>query len=90
MTFFAWRMKDQENISQIDQYVIDFVRRLRIENSLLQDDIAVILGTTKSFISNAESSNHRAKYNLRHIDKLANHFNISPKEFLPHKSLLTD
>ena len=81
-------MKDQENISQIDQYVIDFVRRLRTEHNLLQDDIAAILGTTKSFISNAESNNHRAKYNLRHIDMLANHFDISPQEFLPKKSSL--
>ena len=80
-------MKDQENISPIDQYVIDFVRRLRTEHHLLQDDIAAILGTTKSFISNAESNNHRAKYNLRHIDKLAAYFNLSPKEFLPEKSL---
>ncbi|REA58212.1 XRE family transcriptional regulator [Dyadobacter luteus] len=80
-------MKDQENISPIDQYVIDFVRRLRTEHNLLQDDVAAILGTTKSFVSNAESNNHRAKYNLRHIDKLANYFNISPQQFLPEKSL---
>ncbi|MBE9465502.1 helix-turn-helix domain-containing protein [Dyadobacter subterraneus] len=80
-------MKDQENIAGIDQYVIDFIRRLRSERSLLQEDIAGILGTTKAFISNAESNNHRAKYNLRHIDKLASHFNLSPKDFLPEKSL---
>lgn len=80
-------MKDQENIAGIDQYVIDFVRRLRTERNLLQEDIAGILGTTKAFISNAESINHRAKYNLRHIDKLAQFFNLSPKDFLPEKSL---
>lgn len=81
-------MKDQENIGKIDQYVIDYVRELRIVNNLLQDDIASILGTTKAFISNAESTNHRAKYNLKHIDKLAHYFKLSPKDFLPENSLL--
>lgn len=80
-------MKDQENIAGIDQYVIDFIRRLRMDRSLLQEDIASILGTTKAFISNAESSNHRAKYNLRHVDKLADYFDLSPRDFLPEKSL---
>jgi transcriptional regulator with XRE-family HTH domain len=81
-------LRTQENIGKIDQYVIDYVRNLRTVNNLLPDDIASILGTTKAFISNAESTNHRAKYNLKHINKLAHYFGLSPKDFLPEKSLL--
>ena len=80
-------MKDQDNIGRIEQYVIDYVRELRVTNNLLQEDIASILGTTKAFISNAESTNHRAKYNLKHIDKLAHYFNLSPRDFLPETPL---
>ena len=85
--YFVPSMKDQDNIGRIEQYVIDYVRELRVTNNLLQEDIASILGTTKAFISNAESTNHRAKYNLKHIDKLAQYFNLSPRDFLPEKTL---
>lgn len=76
-------MRDQDNIRPIDQYVIDFVRKLRIENSLSQKELANILGVSKSFVSNVESSNHRAKYNVAHINILAHYFELSPREFLP-------
>lgn len=80
-------MKDQENISQIDQYVIDYVRNLRIQKNLTQDGLASILGVGKSFISNAESLNHRAKYNLTHINALADYFNMKLADFLPDKPI---
>ena len=78
-------MKDQEYIDAIDQFVIDFVRDLRLEKGLKQKDIAAILSVGKSFVSNAESLNHRAKYNVRHINILAYYFKMSPKDFLPEK-----
>jgi transcriptional regulator with XRE-family HTH domain len=80
-------MKNQENISPIDQYVIDFVRRLRIKRSLTQDGLASILGVGKSFISNTESLNHPAKYNLTHINALADYFSLKPGDFLPEKAI---
>ena len=79
-------MRDQENIRPIDQYVIDFVRKLRIESDLSQKELADILGVSKSFISNVESPNHRAKYNVAHINTLAHYFEMSPREFLPIKA----
>ena len=79
-------MKPHVNISAIEQFVIDYVIRLRIKNNLNQDDIATILGVDRTFITNVESAKSRAKYNLSHIDKLADHFGISPRDFLPEKS----
>lgn len=81
-------MKNQENISQIDQYVIDFVRRLRLERKMSQKDIASILSVSPSFIGNIESTQHEAKYNLTHINLLADYFNISPQIFLPKKAII--
>lgn len=70
----------------IEQYVIDFVYKLRMEKGLRQEDIAYILGTKPSFIGNVENKSHPAKYNLKHIDKIADHFGLSPKDFLPENA----
>lgn len=77
-----------EHISLIEKYVIDYVYKLRIKNKLSQDDIATILGVKQPFIASIENPNSRAKYNLNHINLLADHFGISPREFLPKDSLL--
>ena len=71
----------------IEQYVIDFVRELRTERNLRQEDIAYILDVKPSFIGNVESTSNIAKYNLEHINKLADHFGLSPQDFLPKKPL---
>lgn len=79
-------MKSQaNNITKIEQFVIDFVIQLREKHKLTQENIADIIGTKRSFIANIENINNRAKYNLNHIDKLADHFGLSPKDFLPEK-----
>ena len=71
----------------IEQYVIDYVYKLRIQQKLRQEDLAYVINTKPSFIGNVENKSHPAKYNLKHIDKLADHFGLSPKDFLPDKSL---
>lgn len=80
-------MKDQENITPIDQYVIDFVMSLRNKKDLTQDDIANILQVSRSFVKDVESRNERAKYNIRHINALADYFELSPRDFLPENPI---
>ena len=80
-------MKEQEFITPIDQYVIDFVRKLRDEKNLRQQDIAAIIGVSREFIKDVENLKKRAKYNFRHINALAEYFDMSPKDFLPDKPL---
>jgi transcriptional regulator with XRE-family HTH domain len=81
-----WLMSSTPNISAIEQHVIDVVTELRIKNKLTQSDIGVIIGAGRSFINKVEDKKERAKYNLNHIDKLADHFGLSPKDFLPEKA----
>ena len=83
-------MKDQEHITPIDQYVIDFVRNLRNQRNLTQQDIADIIGLSRGFISEVEGTYSRAKYNVRHINSLADYFGMSPREFLPEKPFPVD
>lgn len=87
VTVLGILMKDQENISPIEQYVIDFIRELRNDKGLTQDGLASILGVGKSFISNVESLNHRAKYNLNHINILADYYDMRPGDFLPENAI---
>lgn len=70
-------------LTGIEQYIVDFVIKLRKERKQTQEDIAFILGVDRSFIVRVENPRHHAKYNVNHIAKLADHFNISPREFLP-------
>ncbi|MCY1513018.1 hypothetical protein D9M68_474990 [compost metagenome] len=79
-------MSNSINISEIEQFVIDFVIKLRDKKDLTQGDIAAILNVERTFITNVESKKNRAKYNLNHINKLADHFGMSPRDFLPEKS----
>lgn len=80
-------MNESINISSIEQFVIDFVIKLRKKHNLNQEDIATILNVKRTFITNVESAKNRAKYNLTHINKLADHFGLAPKDFLPEKAL---
>ena len=76
-------MNENINIAPIEQFVIDYVIKLRKQKNLNQEDIATILNVKRTFITNIESAKNRAKYNLVHIAKLADHFGVSPQDFLP-------
>ena len=82
----SFTMKVQDYISPIEQYVIDFVRKLRIDKELTQADIGNIIEVSRSYIGDIESPNRRGKYNMTHVNDLADYFNISPQEFFPKKS----
>lgn len=81
-------MENKEKISRIEQYIIDYVMKLRIEKNLNQEDIATVLGVSRVFITNIENSDNRSKYNIDHINLLADHFGMSPKDFLPEDPIL--
>lgn len=73
--------------SDIELYVINKVREMRLAINLSQAELAFKLNVSHGFIGQVESLNHRAKYNLNHIDRLAAVFNCSPKDFLPDSPL---
>ncbi|WP_315822916.1 helix-turn-helix transcriptional regulator [Paraflavitalea speifideaquila] len=50
-----------------------------------QQDFAAIIGVSRSFISDVEGVNRPAKYNVRHVNALADYFGMSPREFFPKK-----
>ncbi len=78
------------SLDPIEQYVIDTVRRMRIENNISQKELAYSLNLSIGFIGDVESSKSRAKYNLSHINKLAEYFKCSPKDFLPNDPIVEE
>ena len=73
--------------SKFELAVIDAVTKVRIEKGYTQDDLAEILDVTRGFIGQVESPNFDSKYNLDHINRLANAMNCSPRDFLPEKPI---
>ncbi len=83
-------MSKKSNLAPIEEFVIDYVIKLRNDRSLTQQDIADIIGISRSYIKDIENPQSIAKYNLKHINALADYFNISPASFLPTKAFPTE
>lgn len=71
------------NTTLIEQFVINKVKEKRIKLKISQAQLAHLLDVSEGFVGNVESPNYRAKYNLNHLNKLADIFNCSPRDFLP-------
>jgi len=69
----------------IDMYVIEKVKEMRTERNISQEDLSIALGfKSNGFVGQVESPNYYKHYNIRHINKLANFFGCSPRDFLPN------
>jgi transcriptional regulator with XRE-family HTH domain len=73
--------------TDIENYVINEVRKRRISMGMSQKELAYILEMSVGFIGNIENPKYRAKYNLNHLNELAKILKCSPKDFLPEKAL---
>ena len=73
--------------SKFELAVIDKIRQMRAEKECSQDDLAIILGTTRGFIGQVESPNSSSKYNLDHLNRIALEWNCSPRLFIPQEAI---
>ena len=74
-------------MKKIDLYVIDAVRKKRIETKMSQAELADYLDCSRGFIGDIENPTKRAKYNIGHINEIALILSCSPKDFFPEKPL---
>ncbi len=81
------RIMSKSNLTPIEQYVVDKVREMRIARGLTVRDLANELEVSFGFIGDVESTKRRAKYKLEHLNKLAEVFECSPRDFLPKQRL---
>ena len=73
--------------SKIDLYIIEQVKNRRNYLDIHQDDLAIHLDVSPSYISHIESPYQRAKYNSIQLNELARLLKCSPRDFWPDKPL---
>jgi len=66
----------------LEQYIIYRVTNFRLRMRLTQGAIGRIINVSPSFVGNIENMNSPAKYNLKHLSLLADHYNLNPVYFL--------
>jgi ribosome-binding protein aMBF1 (putative translation factor) len=74
-------------LTKIEEYVIEVVKKKRIDGGFTQISLSQKLNMSDSFVGHVETPRRRAKYNINHINALAKIFKCSPKEFFPEKPL---
>lgn len=80
-------------ISELDFYIIEKVRELRIkaEPRVDQVELAQRLGVSEGYVGSIENPRIKAKYNIRMLGKIAKAFNLkSYQELFPEKVLAND
>jgi len=77
-------------ISEIDLYVINKVREMRVLRHLSQVKLSILIGLAEGAIGKIENPKERAKYNIRHLNLLAKALKCSPRDLLPEKPLRND
>lgn len=73
--------------SEIEQFVIDKVREIRLLKNIGQKQLSLEMGLSGKFIGNVESTKTPDKYNLNHLNKIAEILECSIKDFFPDKPI---
>jgi transcriptional regulator with XRE-family HTH domain len=73
--------------SDIDLYVIGEIKRLRTERRISQARLGAMLDLSDAFIGQVESPRHTSKYSLDQLNRLAQLFGCSPRDFLPERPI---
>jgi len=69
--------------SEIEQFVIDKVREIRLLKKHGQKQLSIAMGLSAKFVGNVESTKTDDKYNLNHLNKIAEILECSIKDFFP-------
>jgi transcriptional regulator with XRE-family HTH domain len=69
--------------SKFELYVIDKVKHRRQVLGISQQQLAFRMDLSIGFIGKIESPKYSSKWNLDHLNQLADVLNCSPKDFLP-------
>lgn len=69
--------------SKVEEYAIQKVKEKRNQAGMSQAELSYKLGFSTGFVGQAESTRYSTKYNLNHLNKLAQIFECSISDFLP-------
>jgi predicted XRE-type DNA-binding protein len=95
--FHRWKMpkkviipdpeKGGKPITLWEVEVMKLIWKIRKEKGYKQQQVADLLGVTRSYVGNIENSLQRARYTLDHINILAFYWDISPRLLIPGESI---
>ena len=71
--------------SKVELYVIGKVKERRQNLGISQQQLAYLMDLSIGFIGKIESPKYPSKWNLDHLNKLADVLNCSPQDFLPER-----
>ena len=77
-------------ISEMDLFLIHKVRQLRVEQSLSQVRLSILMGLAEGFVGKVENPKQRDKYSIRHLTLIAKALKCSPKDLMPEKPMKND
>ncbi len=76
-------MQKESANTEIEQYVIKRVKKIRNEKGVSQAKLAHLIDLSVGFVGNVENPKHIAKWNLNHLEKIAKALEVSMKDFFP-------
>lgn len=76
-------MKYSGKIFPLDKFIITSVRKRRKSLGITQEDLSLELGLSSTFVSLVESPIRREKYNIHHLNKIAEIMHCTIADFLP-------
>ncbi len=78
----------KESIStDIEQYVINKVKEIRIDKGVSQAKLAHMIDLSVGFVGNVENPKHVAKWNLNHLNRISKELDIPFIDFFPEKGI---
>jgi len=80
-------MRNESITTDIEQYVIEKVKEIRISKGISQAKLAHLIDLSVGFIGNVENPRHIAKYNLNHLNSISKALDVDFKDFFPVKGI---
>lgn len=80
-------IKNESITTDIEQYVIDKVKEIRMAKKISQAKLAHLIDLSVGFIGNVENPKHIAKYNLNHLNRISKELDVYFKDFFPEKAI---
>jgi transcriptional regulator with XRE-family HTH domain len=77
-------------LTPIEQFIIERVKQIRLAKGISQDKLSTMMGLNEKFISKVETPNRAEKYNINHLNKIAEVLDCSVKDFLPDGFMPSD
>ncbi|WP_157257995.1 helix-turn-helix domain-containing protein [Pedobacter ginsenosidimutans] len=73
--------------SNFELAIVENVKRIRNQHKKYQPYIAMVLEVTDGYIGQIESVRSASMYSFDQLNKIAQEFNCSPKDFMPAESV---